>query len=84
MKDYYFEKMTEAQMAVDLAKIGCEAKIIRIAGELSKADISAVGAIVEELNLLKTVYDSLVEEVENYRKRYQEAVDKESKHDEEN
>ena len=84
MKDYYFEKMTEAQVAVDLAKIGYEAKIIRLAGELSKADTSAVGAIVDELNLLNKVFDSMVEEVENYRKRYQEEVDKESKPDEEN
>lgn len=78
MKNYYFEKMNEAQMAVDLAKIGCEDKIMRLAGELSRADISAVGAIVDELNLLRTVFDSLVEAVETYRKRYQEEVDKEN------
>lgn len=83
MKDYYFEKMTEAQVAVDLAKIGYEAKIIRISGELAKADTSAVGAIVDELNLLRTVYDSLVKEFEDYRKKYQEEVDKERKSREE-
>lgn len=78
MKDYYFEKMTEAQVAVDLAKIGYEAKIIRLSGELAKADTSAVGAIVNELKLLQKVFESLEEEVETYRKRYQEEVDKEN------
>ena len=78
MKDYYFEKMTEAQIAVDLAKIGYESKLLGFAGELSKTDASKVGAIIDKLVEIQKVFDSLVEEVENYRKRYQEEVDKEN------
>jgi hypothetical protein len=77
MKDYYFEKMTEAQIAVDLAKVGYEAKLIRLAGELSKADISTVGATIDELVETNKVFELLEAEVNSYREKYQVELDKE-------
>ena len=77
MKNYYFEKMTEAQIAVDLAKVGYEAKLLRIAGEISKADTSKVGSIIEELVATHSVFESLEKEVNDYREKYLAELDKE-------
>lgn len=82
MKDYYFEKMTDAQIAVDLAKVGYEAKLIRLAGELSKADTSTVGAIIDELVETQKVFESLVAEADGYRVKYKAELDKECSYEE--
>lgn len=83
MKDYYFEKMNKAQLAVDLADVGYRSRLLRLAGELSNCDSAAVGAIVDELNRLREVFEDLVSDVEHYRAKYQEELDKESEPNEE-
>lgn len=78
MKQYYFEKMEQATLKLELARIGYERKMKVLASKLINEDISLHGPIVEAISELHAVLDEMVSEAKEYKARYQAEFEKEN------
>lgn len=78
MKQYYFEKMEQATLKLELARIGYERKMKVLASKLINEDTSLHGPIVEAISELHAVLDEMVLEAKEYKAKYQAEFEKEN------
>lgn len=81
MKDYYYERLCNATVKLELARFGYESKMKVLATKLQNEDASLHGPIIDRINALRKAIDELTEEVMSCKAKWQEACDKEGGND---
>ena len=79
MKDYYYEKLGEATLKVELAMVGYSRKMSDLARRLINDDECDHRSIIEKITELRDALDDMQEEARRYKGLYLAELEKEEK-----
>lgn len=77
MKDFYYKKLQESTLKLELARLGYRSKIKVLASKLAKQDDSLHDPILEAIKEMRTALAEMVEDALYYKGKYQEECEKE-------
>lgn len=77
MKDFYYGRLEQATLKLELARIGYDRKMKILATKLMNEDASLHVPIIDAICEMRDALDNMIGEAKYYKAKYQEECDKE-------
>ena len=77
MKKYYLEQVHKCEVKVEIAHLGYATRLCELADALVNSDVMNCDSIIDQINDARTAFNEIRDELTDYRRRYQQEVEKE-------